>query len=93
MRDQPVQHVMRILPDALGDDQRRVAIDARRTPTFLPFGCDETVLLVVLVRMRADRVRNPILRRRRWSARFHLFLRGPAFLVGAEQRRSPLAIS
>ncbi len=36
VRDQPVQHVMRVLPDRLGDDQRRVRVDAARRPPSLP---------------------------------------------------------
>ena len=36
MRDQAVQHVVRVLPDGFGDDERRAGIDAAKTsmPSF-----------------------------------------------------------
>ena len=45
VRDQPVQHVMRVLPDGLGHDQRRVGIDAGEDLHAFLLRADEAVLL------------------------------------------------
>ena len=37
MREQAGQHVMRVLPDRFGHDQRRLGIDAGERPPCLPF--------------------------------------------------------
>ena len=79
-----VKHVMRILPDRFGDDQGRVGIDAIAEDVHpLLLRLDEAVLLIVLVRMRADQL---VAARVDGGSElfFHRLLRGPADAIGAE---------
>ena len=82
--DQAVQHVMRVLPDGLGNDDRSIGIDAVAEDLHpLLLRLDESVFLVVLVLMGA----NELIPRRRdgfGQLFFHRLLRRPADLVGAE---------
>jgi hypothetical protein len=80
MADQPVQHVVRVLPDRLGHDQLATGIDPGEDlhPFFLR--ADEAMFLVLLVRMGAHQPVAACLDRP-GQGRFHFLLGGPAFLI------------
>ncbi len=82
MRDQPGEHVVRILPDGFGDDKRRVGIDPFKDAHPFLLRTDEPVLLAFLVGMRPDQFISG-LRNRACQRLFHLPLRRPALLIGA----------
>ena len=51
VRQQAGQHVVRVLPDRLGDDQRGLRVDSGEDLHALGLRADEAVLLIPLVRM------------------------------------------
>ena len=77
---QPRQHVMRILPDRLGDDERRLRIDRSKDFDPLALRRNETVPNVFLVRMRPHDLEAGG-RDRSAKALFHFQLRRPALLI------------
>jgi len=75
--------MMRVLPHSLGDDERRVRVNAAKDLDALPLAGDEAVLLFGIVRMRAPRF--PTLGLEGFGERvLHGFLRRPASLVGGK---------
>ena len=81
MRDQPVQHVMRVLPDGLGHDQRRLGVDSGEDLHPFLLRADEAMPFVGLERMGADQLAAEA---GDGAAQrlLHLLLRRPAALVG-----------
>ena len=83
VRGQSGQHMMRILPDSLGNDQRRVGIDAAKNLDALALAGDEAVLFLRVVgvgafdreALRFDRFDEGV---------FHRLLGGPAGLIRGE---------
>ena len=81
MRDEAVEEVVRILPDALGDDERRGGVEVGKHRHAFLLGADETVLHISFVGMGADEFvteRGDDL----GELFFHGGLGGPALLVG-----------
>ena len=80
MSRQPGQHVMRILPDRLGDDERRLRIDRSKDFDPLALRRNETVPNVFLVRMCPHDLETGR-RDRAAKALFHFRLGRPALLI------------
>ncbi len=83
VRDETGQEVVRILPDGLGDDQRRASIDMGEDLHAFFLRCDEAVALRLLEGMCAHEL-VPEVRHRGGELLFHRGLGRPAFLVGGE---------
>ena len=81
MADQPGEHVMGVLPDRLGHDERGFGVQAGEHRDALVLGGDEAVLFLRLVGMRAG---QPETQPADGGAERALerALRGPADLVG-----------
>ena len=80
MRIQPAQHMVRVLPDGLGHNQRSPRRDRPEHLHAMLLRADEAVLLRFVIRVPAlDRIAE--LPHRREDLLFHRRLRGPAFLV------------
>ena len=83
MREQAGQHMMAVLPDALGHDQRRVRVQLAKNLHAHLLRINEAVLLFAVIRMGAHH--RPALGLERPGQRgLHLGLLGPAFLVGGK---------
>src|SRR5215468_9255089 len=85
MGKQSMEQVMAVLPDTLGDDERRVGVELAKHlhPHFL--GVNEAMLLPWVVRVSADDL--PTFRlQRRGEDSFHFRLFGPALLIGGETK-------
>lgn len=81
MREQSVENVMAVLPDAFGDDERRVRVKLAKDLHAHLLRIDEAVAPGLVERMRADD--GPALGLERLDEDgFHRGLGGPAFLVG-----------
>ena len=91
-RDQAGQHMVRVLPDRFGHDQRRLGVDAGKDAHALLLRADEAVLFVFLVGMGADQF-VARLGHGLGQEVFHFLLLGPACLIGREpqSRRWPPA--
>jgi hypothetical protein len=81
VRDEAGQHMVRVLPDRLGDDQRRLGIDAGKHLHAFLLGGDETVLQGGLVGMGADQFATEFGDGGRQGL-LHGMLGGPADFVG-----------
>ena len=92
MAKQAGQHVVRVLPNGLGDDQRGLGIDAGEDAHPFLLRADEAVLLVLLVGMGADQLVAGNRPRRRPRASSISFWAGQHVWL-ADSRRSPLATS
>ena len=83
VRGQSRQHVVRVLPHGLGDDDGRFRIDVAKHFHAHFLRVDEAVLLHRIERMRALH-RPALLLQRPLQGRFHGLLRWPARLIGGE---------
>ena len=83
MREQAGENMMRVLPNGFSDDERRFRVD--RAEDFHAFflRLNEAVLLIRLVRVRANEFVAFALDGLAKGG-FHLFLRGPADLICGE---------
>ncbi len=82
MIDQTVKHVMGVLPDGFGDNERGFGIDIAEDFHAFLLGTNEAVLLVRLVGMGADDLVAAGFDGTN-QGRLHSFLCRPADLVGA----------
>ena len=83
MRDQAAQHVVRVLPDRLGDDDGRLGIEAGKDVHSLALRGEKAVLLLLAIMVGADD-RITLGLDGAGQGFFHLFLGRPAFLIGGE---------
>ena len=81
--DQAMQNVMRILPDALRDNQRGLGINPRKNAHAFLLGADEPVFFIILVGMGPDQFITGF-RQRCLQHLLHFGLFSPAGLVGGE---------
>ena len=81
MRGESRENVVRILPYGLGNDERRLRINAAKYIDAFPLAGDETVLQRGIVTVSAGDGISLILQRRA-QGHFHPGLRGPADLIG-----------
>ena len=83
MRSQSGENVVRILPDGFGDNQRRIGINAFEDFETFALRINEPVSGDWIELMRADQL-VAFRFERGGKGGFHLFLRGPADLIGGE---------
>ena len=83
MRGESGEDVMRVLPDGFGDNERRIGINALEDIHAFALRINKTVSGVLVILVRADDVIAFRLERG-GEGGFHLFLRGPADLIGRE---------
>src|ERR1700685_316628 len=75
--------MVRILPDGLGHDERRLVVELRENLHSLPLRGDEAMLLLVAVPVRPDDRITLELNRPR-ERLFHFLLCRPALLIGGK---------
>ncbi len=87
MRDEAAQHVMRILPDGLGHDERRLGVQPGKDLHPFALRRQEAVLFLFAIRMSADD-RIALGFHGAGQGLLHFFLGRPALLVGGEPQVS-----
>lgn len=83
MRDEAGEDVMAVLPDAFGDDERRVGIEAAEDFHAVFLGINETMAPGGVIGMGAYN-RPALGGERAGESGLHFSLLGPAFLIGRQ---------